>query len=227
MKHKALLLTALVLSISLLLCACGSASGSDSADSSSGGSTAAQPQSSAATDANEGDDVPDATAAEGPDDAQATASEAPKEKGEGEETAVSDDQVLYNGVVLAPGMDAAPVLEGLGDGYEYSENISCYFESGMDKTYIYPDLEIYTYPVSEDQDNILMINFTTDKVVTARDVKLGDSLDGVLLIYNDLLQSDGSDTRYTADINGVLLTITATDGAVDSISYELSETPAI
>lgn len=136
-------------------------------------------------------------------------------------------QVLYNGVALGPGDDVAPVLAALGDGYEYSENVSCMFEDGMDKTYTYPDLTIYAYPVSADQDMILMIELTGDGVETSRGVKLGDDQPAALLAYNGVLTDDGSGSRYTAEMDGVLLTLTTRDGAVDAIVYELAETPAV
>ncbi len=203
MERKHLTLPAALLAATLLLSACGGTA--DAAAPADAGADTAAEEPAATDDAT--DAVPDAAPAA--------------------EVKPAESQIAYNGVLLAPGMDVAPILEALGDGYEYSENISCMFEDGMDKTYTYPDLTIYAYPVSDDQDMILMVEVTTDAVATARGVKLGDSLDSALLLCSDLLQSDGSGTRYTADIDGVLLTITALDGAVDTITYELSETPTV
>lgn len=210
MKRKSLTLSALALAAALLLAGCGAAADT-AAPADTGADTAAADTSDVGGTeaADTGDTAPDADAAPAPN------------------VQAADNQIAYNGVLVAPGMDVAHILEALGDGYEYSENISCMFEDGMDKTYTYPDLTIYAYPVSADQDMILMVEVTTDQVETARGVKLGDSLDSALLLCSDLLQADSSGMRYTADIDGVLLTITALDGAVDTITYELSETPTV
>lgn len=210
MKRKSLTLSALALAAALLLAGCGAAADA-SAPADAGADTAA---ADTAGDAAADETAPDADAAD--------TAEAPAPA-----VQAADNQIAYNGVLVAPGMDVAPILEALGDGYEYSENISCMFEDGMDKTYTYPDLTIYAYPVSADQDMILMVEVTSDQVETARGVKLGDSLDSALLLCSDLLQPDSSGMRYTADIDGILLTVTALDGAVDTITYELSETPTV
>lgn len=207
MKRNALTLSALALAAALLLAACGGSAGTAAPAEAGTDAAAAAPADDAAPADNAADAAPDAAPAPA--------------------VTAGDGELVYNGVLLAPGMDVAPILEALGDGYEYSENISCMFEDGMDKTYTYPDLTIYAYPVSAEQDMILMVEVTTDAVETARGVKLGDSLDSALLLCSDLLQSDGSGMRYTADIDGVLLTVTALDGVVDTITYELSETPAV
>ena len=205
---KFMQLTAALL-IAAMLAACGGTA--DTADAAPADAGAIEPAA---------EDTADAGEAAPADDGAADAAAAPAVK-------AAENEIAYNGALLSPGYDVAPILETLGDGYDYSENISCMFEDGMDKTYTYPDVTIYAYPVTADQDMILMVEVTTDQVSTARGVKLGDSLDSALLLYNDLLQSDGSGSYYTADIDGVLLTITAADGVVDTITYELAETPTV
>lgn len=166
------------------------------------------------------------TPASAPANAPADSAAAP-EAAAAREAVADDTGIAYRGAVLTPGGDMAEALAALGDDYEYTEDISCHFEGSMDKTYTYPDVTIYTYPVSEDADAILTVDVTGDGVATARGTKLGDSLDAVLLAYNDLLQAETDGMRYTAEMDGILFTVTAQDGKVASITYEYADAPMI
>lgn len=196
----AALCAALALTTGLLTsCSGGDDSGSPSTLPASGSSSASTPAPSAGSSSA---------------DASATGAPAP---------AVQDDEIYYNGVVLSPDGDMAPVLEALGEPDDYSEVISCMFESGMDKTYTYPDLTIYTYPTAT-EERILLIDVTSPNVQTSRGVKVGDSLDGALLAYTDILTPE-SDTRYTATIGDKFFSIMGEGGLVTNISYELDKMP--
>lgn len=137
--------------------------------------------------------------------------------------ALKDTEVSYGGAVFAPNSDMAAVLDTLGEPAEYSEVISCMFEGGLDKTYTYQDFTIYTYP-TETQELILLIEVTSPAVQTSRGVKVGDSLDAALLVYNDEMTAETS-SRYTATFGDVFFSIIGKDGVVTSITYELDKAP--
>lgn len=179
-----------------LLAAC---SGSDSSSASAG----TPPASSAAT----GSSQPAADSG-----SQSTSTAAPA-------AALTDTQVSYQGLVFGLNDDAAPILAELGEPVNYSENISCMFEGGMDKTYEYEDLTLYTYPNDAGEELILLIDITSPEVETSRGVKVGDGLDSAQLAYNDVLVPE-SDTRYTATFGDIYFVIMGADGAVERMSFE-------
>lgn len=136
---------------------------------------------------------------------------------------LSDTQVSYEGVILEPNGDMEAVLEALGEPLSYSENISCMFEGGMDKTYEYEGVTIYSYP-TETQELILLVDVTAPDVETSRGVKVGDELDVALLAYSDELTPE-SESRFTGVFGDVFFTIIGEEGVVTNISYELDATP--
>lgn len=85
--------------------------------------------------------------------------------------------------------DSAPVIEALGDGYEYSEMVSCVYD-GQDKTFAYPGLTVNTVPV-EGRDIIEMFTLTDDTYATLRGVKVGMSRDQVIAAYGEEYFDDG------------------------------------
>lgn len=85
--------------------------------------------------------------------------------------------------------DSTPVIEALGDGYEYSEMVSCVYD-GQDKTFAYPGLTVNTVPV-EGRDIIEMFTLTDDTYATLRGVKVGMSRDQVIAAYGEEYFDDG------------------------------------
>ena len=84
---------------------------------------------------------------------------------------------------------SSPVIEALGDGYEYSEMVSCVYD-GQDKTFAYPGLTVNTVPV-EGRDIIEMFTLTDDTYATLRGVKVGMSRDQVIAAYGEEYFDDG------------------------------------
>lgn len=108
--------------------------------------------------------------------------------------------------------DSAPVIEALGDGYEYSEMVSCVYD-GQDKTFAYPGLTVNTVPV-EGRDIIEMFTLTDDTYATLRGVKVGMSRDQVIAAYGEEYFDDGY-INYT-------VTNDPTDIQAERIQFEMS-----
>lgn len=82
--------------------------------------------------------------------------------------------------------DSAALLAALGDGFEYSEMVSCVYD-GKDKTYTYPGI---TVPVGG-KDVIEMITLTDGTYATLRGAKVGDALSSVTELYGADYFDDG------------------------------------
>lgn len=96
----------------------------------------------------------------------------------------------YDGTVAAADMDAAPVIEQLGEPVSYFESTSCAFE-GLDKIYTYSSFEIETYPV-EDRDYISTIILKDDSIATQEGVYIGDSSEKLQQNYgSEYTERDG------------------------------------
>ncbi len=85
--------------------------------------------------------------------------------------------------------DSAELLAALGDGYEFSEIVSCVY-SGMDKTYAYPGVTVNTVPV-DGKDIIEMITLTDDTYETLRGVKIGQDMSAITAAYGEDYFDDG------------------------------------
>lgn len=137
------------------------------------------------------------------------------------EVTPQEGEVLYNGVILTPNADFAALQADLGEPVNYSENISCMFEGGLDKTYEYEGMTVFTYPTADGQELILSLEITGANVPTARGVKVGDAIDTALAAYGDELADQGYGS-YTATYDGTALTVMEENGAVFTIFYDLA-----
>lgn len=88
--------------------------------------------------------------------------------------------------------DSAALLAALGDGFEYSEMVSCVYD-GKDKTYTYPGITANTVPVGG-KDVIEMITLTDGTYATLRGAKVGDALSSVTELYGADYFDDGYHT---------------------------------
>ena len=88
--------------------------------------------------------------------------------------------------------DSAALLAALGDGFEYSEMVSCVYD-GKDKTYTYPGITVNTVPVGG-KDVIEMITLTDGTYATLRGAKVGDALSSVTELYGADYFDDGYHT---------------------------------
>lgn len=85
--------------------------------------------------------------------------------------------------------DSAALLAALGDGFEYSEMVSCVYD-GKDKTYTYPGITVNTVPVGG-KDVIEMITLTDGTYATLRGAKVGDALSTLSELYGTDCFDDG------------------------------------
>lgn len=85
--------------------------------------------------------------------------------------------------------DSAPLIAALGEGYEYSEMVSCVYD-GKDKTYTYPGITVSTVPV-DGKDIIEMLTLTDDTYSTLRGSRVGDSREKVIAAYGEEYFDDG------------------------------------
>lgn len=100
----------------------------------------------------------------------------------------------------------------LGEDYAYSEAISCAYD-GMDKTYGYESVDIYSYPDgAEDYVNEMLI-FSAG-IETARGISVGAGRDEVILAYG-MGKEVGSMLEY--ELGGHLLSFTFTGDTVSDI----------
>lgn len=87
----------------------------------------------------------------------------------------------HNGATIEMDVDAAPILEKLGEPVSYFEAQSCAFE-GLDKTYTYNGFELDTYPKG-DKDYVSAVVLKDDSVATAEGICIGDSLEKLQQAY--------------------------------------------
>ncbi len=115
--------------------------------------------------------------------------------------------------------DVAPIVAALGQWRDYAESPSCAFE-GLDKIYIYPGFEIYTYPI-EGKDLICMIRLYDDTVATEKGIRVGATKEAVTAAYGTPDQTYDTNIEYEAV--GMYLQFSLKDGIVTSIQYGYSE----
>lgn len=121
----------------------------------------------------------------------------------------------FNGVTIPMNVQAAPVIEALGEPNQYFESASCAFQ-GLDKFYTYSGFEVSTYP-NGDEDYIYTVYFLDDSVETEKGIYLGATLDEVIQAYGDnYTEKDGA---YTYTLDGTTLTFLIEDGTVAAITY--------
>lgn len=127
--------------------------------------------------------------------------------------------VMLDGKVYYLREDSAPLLAALGDGYEYSEMVSCVYD-GKDKTYTYPGITVSTVPV-DGKDVTEMITLTDAAYSTLRGAKVGDSTASLQEKYGENYFDDGYITYSVsgdpADIEAERIQFEYADGSVSRI----------
>ena len=121
----------------------------------------------------------------------------------------------YKGTNVALKSEAAPVLEGLGEWKNYTEEKSCAFE-GLDKNYTYTSFVLTTYP-DGDIDRVNSVTLVDDTVSTNEGICIGDPKEKVEEVY-------GADTfngvnAYIMKTQDAQLTIIIESDKVSSIQY--------
>jgi uncharacterized protein YceK len=120
-----------------------------------------------------------------------------------------------NGVTIPMNVDAAPIVEALGEPVEYFEAASCAFQ-GLDKIYYYNGFELGTYP-SGDKDIVSYVNFLDDSVTTDKGIYLGSTAEEVIAAYGDDYTEDSG--SYVYRLGETKLTFIVEADAVTSITY--------
>ncbi len=120
-----------------------------------------------------------------------------------------------SGVTIPMNVDAAPIVDELGEPVEYFEAASCAFQ-GLDKIYYYNGFEVGTYP-NGDKDYVSYVNLLDDSVATDKGVYLGSTLDEVTAAYGKDYTAEGS--SYVYRLGDTKLTFIIEDDAVTSIAY--------
>ncbi len=122
---------------------------------------------------------------------------------------------IYNDIVIEMDVEAAPIIDELGEPNTYFEAASCAFE-GIDKMYTYNSFEIDTYPL-DDVDYISSVIFKDDSVATAEGIEIGDSIDKVTEAYGNQGINESGMLVYEKD--KVKLCFIIQDNAVASVEY--------
>lgn len=85
--------------------------------------------------------------------------------------------------------DSSALISALGEGYEYSEMVSCVYD-GKDKTFAYDGITVSTVPV-DGKDVTEMITLTGGGYTTLRGIGVGSTIDGVKAAYGEKYFDDG------------------------------------
>lgn len=120
---------------------------------------------------------------------------------------------LYNGTEIPMGVEAAPILEALGEPKSYTEAPSCLFE-GTDKTYCYGGFYLTTSP-SPEGEWIQSLWFADDSVQTPEGITIGDEVSEVEQAYDMKI----CDEVYYYDQGDTCLNITTRKGVVTAVHY--------
>lgn len=149
------------------------------------------------------------------------------EKNEEEENINEGDKVLSQSgymfktdgisgsILLTADMEAAPVINALGEPENYFEAPSCAF-MGVDKIYTYSHFEIDTYP-DGGTDKISMILFLDDLVATPEGICIGMTIDDVKRVYGNGYEEINGACVYKK--NNTKLTFLVKNGEISSIEY--------
>ena len=105
-----------------------------------------------------------------------------------------DISIRVNGETIDTHSSVSAILDAFGPDYSFSEAISCVY-TGMDKTYQYPDLFLYTYPDGEN-DRLMEVYCTAD-VETAKGIGLGASLKDIEAAYGSDYTRAGVTVTYS------------------------------
>ncbi len=106
----------------------------------------------------------------------------------------SDGVIELNSVKIKPDADFSSIKSSLGAPDEEYSSPSCLYD-GDDKTFIYGDVTIYTYP-SGSKDKVLEVEVMGGNAKTSKGLKLGSTIDEVEAMYG-ASNYDGYSCEYT------------------------------
>ncbi|MCI8800070.1 hypothetical protein NSB25_12290 [Acetatifactor muris] len=136
----------------------------------------------------------DSEAAPETDDASGMPEERPEGTPEDMAADYSGYVFIHNGVVIEMDVDAASVIEQLGEPDSYFEAPSCAFE-GIDKIYTYGSFELDTYPTDK-KDYVSSVIFKDDTITTTEGIGIGDSVDKMEEAYGTGRTDENGMTVY-------------------------------
>jgi len=140
--------------------------------------------------------------------------EAPPE--ENEPPVLHDFAFKMNDVLIEMNQNINYVIDRLGEPLGVFEAPSCAFD-GIDRIFSYPGVQLYTYPIGDD-DFIHTIGFFDDSVRTTEGgIRLGSTLQAVLDAYGDDYEFDTG--MYTFSRGLTKLEFLIEDGIVMGLSY--------
>lgn len=121
----------------------------------------------------------------------------------------------YNGVTIPMNVEAAPILDKLGEPMEYFEAASCAFQ-GLDKIFYYSGFEVSTYP-NDGVDFISAVDLVDDSVSTPEGISIGSSLEDIKAAYGENYTEESG--LYTFVKGETKLTILVENNAAAAITY--------
>ncbi len=121
----------------------------------------------------------------------------------------------YNEVNIPMNVEAAPIVEALGESVDYFEAASCAFQ-GLDKIYSYNGFELGTYP-NGDKDYVSYVTLLDDSVSTDKGVYVGSALEEVTTAYGNEYTVEGS--SYVYQLGESKLTFIVEEDTVTQITY--------
>lgn len=127
--------------------------------------------------------------------------------------------ITYEGVFIAPGLEAEGVISSIDAEYDFYEGASCAYV-GMDKTYDYGFMAIYTY--DEGDGEYISIIEVRDDVIDCNGIRIGDPADDVIKALGEPTNTYEGGISYTMD-DTVIQYVTDEDGTVTSIMYSEAE----
>ena len=105
-----------------------------------------------------------------------------------------DLSLTVAGTEITPDTPVSDILAALGEDYDYAEAISCVY-TGMDKTYTYAAVTLYTYPDGE-RDRLMELYCEGADVKTSRGITIGASKADVTAQYGSGYVETGSILSY-------------------------------
>jgi len=112
----------------------------------------------------------------------------------------ADLALTVDGASITVKSSVEDILSALGDGYTYSEAISCVYE-GMDKTYEYENMALYTYPDGA-ADRLMEIYCFGGNVTTSKGITFGSTKAEVVAQYGDGYVEAGAMLSYELPVSG-------------------------
>ncbi len=132
-----------------------------------------------------------------------------------EQAAVEGFAYEHQGVTIPMNVDAAPIVEELGEPADYFEAASCAFQ-GLDKIFYYNGFELGTYPQGE-KDYVSYVNLLDDTVTTEKGIYLGSTLEDMKEAYGEDYTSEGN--AYIYRKGETKLTFIVENNVVTQITY--------